>query len=539
MRLPLLLLLGLLLAPPPAWAQEFDLPGLSGDAAGYQRELGRRFPAGATPQQRATAEARAVQAERQQNWAAAAQAWEERVAAGEARPEHWLALARALLQKSPPDPARALQAAWVNFQTVPSGPPEIAGLLVMAEALQRLDRPAQQLQALQAVLQRAPDNPRYRQMLAEARRAAGLLVAGIDTEPEAEPARACLRFTVPLAKRTDWQPQDWVRAEPPVPGLAVLREGEQLCLAGLPHGQSTRVVLRAGLPAEDGLRLNKDAVLRIAMPDRAARIVFDASRFLLPRGQAQQVGLATVNLSALALKVVRVGERNLVPFGRNTWTAGEAISGWAADDLAESWGRTVWEGRVELPALQPNRVQRSALPLPEALRTAGPGLYALIARPADGSKGGAAALPVIVTDLGLTAWRGPQGLAVQARAFGAGRPLAGVQVRLLAASNDILAEAVTEADGTVRFAAPCCAARGPWRPGRCMQRWATTWSRSTSTPRPSTCPTAAPPARRIPGRSMPLPGSTAASTGRARWCRPRCCCATAAAHRPTSRPGCG
>src|SRR3954469_5150342 len=115
MRL-LLLLLGLLVAPLvtplAARAQDFDLPGLSGDAAGYQRDLGRRFPAGATPQQRAAAEARAVQAERQQNWAAAAQAWEERVGGGEARPEHWLALARALLQKTPPDPARALQAAW-------------------------------------------------------------------------------------------------------------------------------------------------------------------------------------------------------------------------------------------------------------------------------------------------------------------------------------------------------------------------------------------------------------------------------------------
>jgi hypothetical protein len=98
------------------------------------------------------------------------------------------------------------------------------------------------------------------------------------------------------------------------------------------------------------------------------------------------------------------------------------------------------------------------------LKTAGPGLYALIARPADGSKGGAAALPVIVTDLGLTAWRGPQGLAVQARAFGAGRPLAGVQVRLLATSNDILAEAVTEADGTARFAAPLLRGQGPMAP---------------------------------------------------------------------------
>ncbi|MDO9709164.1 MG2 domain-containing protein [Paracraurococcus lichenis] len=463
MRL-ILLLLALLLAQPAARAQEFDLPGLSGEAAGYQRDLARRAPAGATPQQRAAAEARAVAAERAQNWAAAAQAWEERVGGGEARPEHWLALARAQLQKVPPEATRALQAAWQAFQQVSSGPPEIPALLVMADALQRLDRPAQQLKALQAVVERAPDNARYRQALTEARRAAGLLVAGINTEPEAEPARACLRFTVPPARRTDWQPGDWIRAEPPVPGMAVLREGEQLCVAGLPHGRTTQLLLRAGLPGEDGLRLNRDTTLRVAMPDRAARIVFDASRFLLPRGQAQQVGVATVNLSALSLRVVRVTERNLVPLSRNAWTPGEALGGWAAEELPENWGRTVWEGRAELPRLEPNRLQRTVLPLPEALRTAGPGLYALVAKPGDGARGEAAALPIIVTDLGLTAWRGPQGLAVQARGLAAGRPLAGVQVRLLATGNDILAEAATDAAGVVRFAAPLLRGQGPMAP---------------------------------------------------------------------------
>ncbi|RAI59717.1 alpha-2-macroglobulin family protein [Roseicella frigidaeris] len=467
MRLPpllLALLLAPLLAMAAARAEELDLPGLAGDTAAYQRDLARRFPAGATPQQRAAAEARAAGAERQQNWAAAAQAWEERAGSGEARPEHWLALARAQLQRTPPEPARALQAAWQAFQMLPTGAAEIPALLVMADALQRLDRPAQQIRALQAAVERAPDTPRLRQALAEARRAAGLLVAGIATEPEAEPARACLRFTTPPARRTDWQPADWVRTEPPIPGLAVLREGEQLCLAGLPHGQATRVILRPGLPGEDGLRLNRETTLRIAMPDRAARIAFDASRFILPRGQAQRVGLATVNLSALALKVVRVSERNLLPFARNGWTPGEAIAGWNAEDIPESWGATVWEGRVELPARAPNRTERLALPLPEALRRAGPGLYALVVRPADGAKAAAAALPVIVTDLGLTAWRGPQGLAVQARGLAGGRPLAGARIRLLSLGNDILAEAEAGADGTVRFAGPLLRGQGPMAP---------------------------------------------------------------------------
>ncbi|MBY0331286.1 MAG: alpha-2-macroglobulin family protein, partial [Acetobacteraceae bacterium] len=474
-RLPalLLFLLALLAAPLAAHAQGgFDLPGLNRDANALERDLTRRFPAGATPAQRSAAEARAAAAEVRRDWTAAAQAWEDRVAGGEARPEHWLALARALSQKTPPDLPRALAAGQIAFNMVPAGAPEIPPLLLMAEILGRMDRPAQQQGALAAVIERAPGDARYIQMLADARRAAGLLVSRINTEPEAEPARACLSFTVPPARRTDWQPGDWIRAEPPVPGLAILREGDQLCAVGLPHGGATRLILRAGLPGEDGLRLNRDTPVRVAMPNRRPRIVFDGRFYILPRGQAPRVAVTTVNLSALALKLVRVTERNLVPFGRD-WTPGENLESWTAENIPETWGRTVWEGRVELPRLEPNRVQRSALPLPEAARVAAePGLYVLVVGPGDGQRVSSAALPVMVTDLGLTAWRSGAGdgvavaggLAVQARSLGTGRPVPGVRVRLLSSSNDILAEQAAGADGLVRFAGPLLRGQGPMAP---------------------------------------------------------------------------
>src|SRR5689334_11160136 len=123
--LPLLALLTSLAPAALAPAAAFDLPGLSRDSEQYERSLTRRFPAGQTPAQRAAAEARAQAAERAGNWAAAAQAWEDRLAAGDASAESWLALARAQLRRSPSEPARALQAAWQNFQMVPAGEPEI------------------------------------------------------------------------------------------------------------------------------------------------------------------------------------------------------------------------------------------------------------------------------------------------------------------------------------------------------------------------------------------------------------------------------
>jgi uncharacterized protein YfaS (alpha-2-macroglobulin family) len=465
MRHGLIALMAGLLWLGSALAQPVDFPGLAEDAAAYQTRLEQRFPAGASARQRAAAEQRAEAAGRRQDWAAAASAWEERAGAGEARAEHWLALARAQLRRTPPEAARAAEAAWQAFALVPAGPPEIPSLLVLAEAFQRLNQPLMRLRALEAAAGRDPENAALRRTFAEARRAAGLLVARINLEPEAEPARACIRFTSAPARRGDWQPADWLRADPPIPDLAVTREQDAICAAGLPHGRTTRLTLRAGLPGEDGLRLDAETVVPVAMPDRAPRLAFDNRAFILPRGQEAQVPLALVNVSAAQLTVVRVTERNLVRLGRQ-WRPGEAPNPWMAGSFAEEWGRVVWQGAIELPRLEANRMGRIALPLPAAVRQSGPGLYALIARIAGGGdrERQPAILPLIVTDLGLTAWRGASGLAVQARSLGDAMPAAGVRIALLARSNDILAEAMTGADGLARFEAPLLRGRAAMAP---------------------------------------------------------------------------
>ncbi|HEV7253550.1 MAG TPA: alpha-2-macroglobulin [Mesorhizobium sp.] len=459
--LPVLLVLAWLL-PQPAAA--FELPGLSDDASRYAETLTRRFPAGGTPQQRSQAETRARAAEARNDWAAAAAAWEERVGAGQETGDHWVALAWAQLRRAQPDAGRALRAGWRAFMMVPGGEPEIPSLLVMAEALRRLDQPMWQIVALEAVVERAPQDAKQREALAAARRAAGMLVRRITTEPDAEPARACLAFTSAPARRTDWQPGDWLRAEPALPEMSVTREGDMLCVAGLPWGATTRLVVRGGMPGEDGLRVLRDATYPVAMPNRPARIAFDNRAFILPRGQDPRVTVATVNVASLSLKLVRVTDRNLVPLMRE-WRPGQAMDDWMAENLSEEMGRVVWEGRADLPAATPNRLARTALPLPEALRGAGPGMYVLVARPGDGTRRGASAsLPVLATDLGITAWQGSQGMAVQVRGFADARVRAEVRVALLARNNDILAEAVTGANGLARFNAVVLRGTGPLAP---------------------------------------------------------------------------
>lgn len=464
MRIIRLLLLLALALPVPVVAQTFDLPGLGRDAAAYLQELQRRHPAGASPQQRAAAEQRAAQAEGRRDYAAAAAAWEDRIGMGQPNGNHWLSLAQAQLAASPPNNQRALQAAWRAFQLAPYGEPEVAPLMAIAEALRRLNRPVQQIEALEAILERT-DSPEHRQRLEAARRAAGMLVRRVTPQADADPARACIAFTNPPARRTDWQPQDWVRADPPIPNLAVEREGDLLCVAGLPWGATTRVILRAGLPGEERQNLRQDTTVGIAVPNRDPRIAFDTAAFILPRGQEPRVGVATVNVTGMTMRIVRVAERNLVPL-RREWRPGEGLESWSADTISEEMGRVLWEGRAELQRVEPNRTHRSILPLPDVLRSAGPGAYLLVLRQDESRRGGGAtaALPFYVTDIGLTAWRGADGLAVQARSLHAAAVTAGLRVMLMARNNDILAEARTGADGLVRFPVALLRGTGPLAP---------------------------------------------------------------------------
>jgi hypothetical protein len=463
-RLSLAIVALLALACGVAWADDFSLPGLAADSDAYAALLTKRFPAGGTPQARRQAEAQADAATRKNDWAAVAAALETRVALGEADAAIWMALAQAQMRRTPPEANRVLQAAWQNFSQASAGPDEIPPLLLMADALGVLNRPAQAIQALQAAAQRAPDDAKLRQRLAETRRAVGVLVSRVRAEPEADPPRACIGFTTPPTRRDDFHPDDWVRLEPAVPGAAVTREGDEICVSGLPSGATTHVVLRAGLPGEDDLSLVKQTAFNVAIANRRPRIDFDTRMFVLPRGQAPTISLSTVNLSAVKLTLARLTERNIVAFVREN-RLGQPVETYSANNIGEQTGRVVWQGSAAVPTWEPNKAARTALPLPEALAASGPGLYALTAQAGDGTPNASGAVQMILrTDLAPTVWRGADGLTVQVRGFSDAMPRAGVRLRLIAANNDILAEAATDADGIARFAAPLLHGEGPVAP---------------------------------------------------------------------------
>jgi uncharacterized protein YfaS (alpha-2-macroglobulin family) len=445
-----------------AQAEDFQVPGLERDSQAYVAALQQRNPAGLSPQVKRQAQQRLNDATKKGDPAAQVMALETLLSGDDGTAAQWIALGRAQLAKAPPDAVHAAQAGWKAFGMSEAGAGEVPALLLMADAFRKQGRLDFTIRALEAAQEREPDNKDYAQLLAAARQEAGIQVRRVTNEAEAEPAQACIAFTTAPARRSDFVASDWVRLSPATPDAAITRQGDQICIAGLRLGATTQVALRAGMPGEDGLKLNKDTLLNVAMPNRAPRLSFDSRMFVLPRGQVATVTLTSVNLSKVKLRMLRLTERNAIAWSRDI-KVGEPLERYQFDSLGES-GKIVWEGTAELPHWQPNKSVRTALPLPDTFKE--PGVYLLLAIPGDGTQEytTAATQVVLRTDLAPTVWRGNDGLTVQVRGLSDAKIREGVHLRLLSHANDILAEADTGTDGAARFAAPLLRGTGPQAP---------------------------------------------------------------------------
>ena len=447
----------------------FTLPGVATDAAAYARALTAKSPAGATAERRRQAEAAVGEAVLRRDWTAAVTGIEARIGmgneSGEADPSQWLALAQAQLRRTPADPKHALLAGWQAFRAEATGPDQVLTLTVIAQALHALNEPAEEIAALRAAVQRAPDDLATKQRLAAARQVAGLLVTNLDTVVEADPPRACFSFSSPPSHSPFFHPQDWLTLAPRVPDAAVTLENNQICVSGLPLAATTTITMRAGMPGAGGVVMKHDSVQPVAMGDRAPRLVVDQHLFLLPRGQAQSISLTSTNVDAVRLRLVRLTERTILPFVRDN-QLGQALQQWEATSLTQT-AQPVWEGHAAI-ANRRNVLVHTALPLPDVFDK--PGLYALLvskyAPKADADNSGDdsnafTAQMILRTDLAPTVWRGSDGLTVQVRDYTALKLRAGAKVQLMAHNNDILAEQVTGADGVARFPVALLHGNGP------------------------------------------------------------------------------
>lgn len=294
------------------------------------------------------------------------------------------------------------------------------------------------------------DDPDLRALVEQQVAAHGFRLTEHRVDADAASPCICLEFSDPLDLHHPHL-ADFVRVVGRT-DLAIEPEAQQICIDGVQHGERYRIQVRAGLPAADGERLSKTVELEVYVRDRAPQARFVGRGYVLPKGGEAAIPVVTVNTERLDAEVHRIGDRALAQ-ARSQGLLHQVLGDWNLEQIRDELGERVWTGAIEVRS-ELNREVTTAIPIGALIRDLKPGIYVLTVRPHNApDEGGQLATQwFLVSDLGLTALSGTDGLHVLVRALSTAKPLVGVEVRLIAVNNEILGTARTDDQGYVRLA---------------------------------------------------------------------------------------
>ena len=211
--------------------------------------------------------------------------------------------------------------------------------------------------------------------------------------------------------------------------------------------------MRDGLPSAIGEKLAKTAELAVYVKDRAPSVRATGRGYVLPNRGQQGIPLVTVNTDKVSVEVYRIGDRSLA----QTLQSGDfakQISSYDISTLKERTGAQVYTGELAV-ASRLNEDVTTAFPIAEAVPKLQPGVYVLAAYAAtkkeDDGYRNAATQWFIVSDLGLTAINGDDGMHAFVRSLATATPVVNANVRLIARNNEVLGTAKTDSRGYARF----------------------------------------------------------------------------------------
>jgi len=381
-------------------------------------------------------------------------------------PNHWADYARlALAVDTPASRERrnldqtALRAATNAVLRAEGGPQLALTLAVLAEALEANDRGRDMIPALRLGLENA-DMAALEEALDRAVRLYGFRVVSTEVESDAEAPRICAVFSEDLSESADMG----AFLQTTTSGLSVQAEGRQFCITGVEHGARYEVTLRAGLPAASGETLRHPAALALYVRDRTPGVRFPGRAYVLPRAANGALPIVTVNTDAVDLSLHAITDRNVLRSLQEDYF-GRPLNEWEIDRFTTELAETVWTGTGDV-AMRLNEDVTTSLPMGEVLAGLEPGLYALEARiPGPVTRDQPPATQwFLVSDLGISAMTGEDGVHVFLRALSDTSALADMPVQLISGSNRVLATLQTDTQGYVHFPPDLAAGRGSTAP---------------------------------------------------------------------------
>ena len=376
----------------------------------------------------------------------------------------WLRLAHTIQQIRPGNDneramllERASSAAYIAYQRASDRNQEADSLAFLGTLLSQRQnwRPALDALRLSLELREVAD---VRGQYERLRDQYGFRVLDYSVDADTASPRACFQFSEDVPQRTDFSPFVAV-AGTDKPALSVTEK--QLCVEGLDHGQTYTVTLRAGLPSVVHETLSKSSDFAIYVRDRKPSVRFSTSAYVLPRAGQQGIPVISVNSKAVAVEIYRISDRNLIDtVSTSGFGAGDfqtSLSRSDIDQLQNSRGVQVWKGTLAVDAkVALNAEVTTAFPVDQAVTDLKPGVYVMVAqakelKDLDNNYEALATQWFVVSDLGLTAFSGKDGIHVFVNSLATTDAKSGIELKLISRGNEVLATRQTDAAGHALF----------------------------------------------------------------------------------------
>jgi uncharacterized protein YfaS (alpha-2-macroglobulin family) len=389
----------------------------------------------------------------------------------------WLELSRAYLaiQTDKSDEKYAYQrnassTAWLAYKRAKADSIKAAALATLAQSYGERNywRPA--IEAYRESL-KLVDNADVRAVFDQVVAQHGFRMVDYKVDADSASPRVCVQFSEPLGQaRVDFAKFVSVNGEDPA-GVRV--DNAQLCIEELLHGRRYDIKIREGLPSSVEESLPKTVDLTVYVRDRKPAIRFTNTAYVLPRSGQQGIPVIAVNTKAVKVDIYHVGDRRLANEVLDG-SFGQQIYSYEANEFQEKKGRLLWTGTMPVKA-DLNQEVTIAFPVDELLPNLAPGLYVMTAGPdGEGSSpddyGYKATQWFVVSDLGLTAMNGADGVHGFVRSLADAKAKGGIEVRLLARNNEVLATAKTDDKGAVHFDAGLSRGKGGLSPALLVAR---------------------------------------------------------------------
>ncbi|MGI4850939.1 MAG: alpha-2-macroglobulin family protein [Janthinobacterium lividum] len=261
----------------------------------------------------------------------------------------------------------------------------------------------------------------------------------------------CLSWTKPLLSQRKYSFENFVSIAPVVKDLAIIARQNQLCFKGLEFGANYQLTLKKDLPGEQGYKLTSDKHINLFLPHRKPGLAFRERGYILPAHSPQIIPLNVLNINKVDLQIIRLP---LNGFSHQIFNQGEFlqhISPWKIDNITNYQGEKIASGSLDITSDIDQRTT-AGLKLEQLIeKKLEPGIYILQANPHLKIYDSPTTQWLIISDIGLSTYKGPDGLHVFARSLETAKMLSGIEITLIARNGRELSRGQTNDQGYVKF----------------------------------------------------------------------------------------